>query len=161
MNVSKRRKPSSATNYSMSCRIDIASRKAIDDVETCSRDFHELIERYGRQPSLPDRIDEGRGAGAVALVLAPQIHLAETGPAKSSQATEVLKLEYAASTKNFQTLLRKRSMAVRQIMHRPERAVGEAHTEGSCLVRRGAARHSLHRDPLNGADRGANKKAQQ
>jgi hypothetical protein len=120
-----------------------------------ARHFEQFVQRNRCRAAGAHRAHKGRGAGLLALVLAPQIHFAEARPAKAGQLAEVVQLQHPTASKDLQPFFREALAAIGEVMHRADRAVCKRSAGSTC--RRGGC-HG-HAPPLN--NRRAGKKAQQ
>src|SRR3569832_1172077 len=73
-----------------------------------------------------NRVNKRDCASLLPLVLTPQIHFSKSRPTISSELAEVIELQNTAGAEYLQPFLRKRLMAVGEIMNGAHRAVSEA-----------------------------------
>src|SRR3569833_3381203 len=95
------------------------------------------------------RVNKRACASLLPLVLTPQIHFSKSRPTISSELAEVIELQNTAGAEYLQPFLRKRLMAVGEIMNGVHRAVSEARRGR----RRGAGGGRRGRAPARGGGR--------
>src|SRR5688572_5843344 len=115
----------------MSCR---DSSHELARLDRGAAHLEQLFEGNRRGATLPDRLYERRRACSLALVLMPQVHLAEARPAEAGEAPEVVELKHAPRAEDLHPLLRKGAMAIREVVHGAEGAVGERELEAHLVL---------------------------
>src|SRR5262249_35525199 len=103
------------------------------DGESDPAHFQNLFERNRRRAPRANRTSERGYTGLLTLVRAPEPHAAEAFPAEGAEHPEVVELQNATVTEDFDALLRKRAVTVREIVDRADRAIRERQRD-ACLV---------------------------
>src|SRR5258708_5571571 len=120
------------------------------------RDLDKFVERDWRRAAGLNRREECPRARFLTLVLLPQVHAGEAGPAEAFQFLEVVQLQDASLREDLDPLLRERLRAVREVVDRTDGSVRK-----SQMDRRRVRHRALQCEPLAGNDRTAGQESQQ
>src|SRR4051812_28755022 len=104
-------------------------RQCIHNVEAYTCHFHQFFEWNGGSSSQANGVHKGCRASSLSLILAPEVHLAESRPPIAVETPKVIELENAPRAKDLQPFFGERLVAVREIMHGPYRSVRKAESE--------------------------------